>query len=125
MSVFKRSIVFVFVFVLVFTSMGAVMADATIQEKAADLNKLSILQGDGTSFNLTGQLSRAEALTFIVRIMGQESMVTMNKVKYATTPFSDVKKTDWFAPIIGYSNELKLINGFPDGTFHPNEKISE
>lgn len=100
-------------------------AEPQLSEKASTLNKLSILIGDGTNFNLNGQLSRSEAITFIVRILGQESYVTTNKAKYAVTPFSDVKSTDWFAATVGYAVEQKIIAGFPDGKFHPSNSISE
>jgi hypothetical protein len=100
-------------------------ADAALDSEAVALNKLTILQGDGINFNLTGQLKRSEAITFIVRIMGKESFVKANADKYSKTTFSDVKSTDWFAAYVGYCQENKILNGFPDGGFHPNDSISE
>jgi hypothetical protein len=100
-------------------------ADSTIDSKAVALNKLTLLQGDGVNFNLNGQLKRSEAIAFIVRIMGKEALVNANKDKYKVTSFKDVKSTDWFAAYVGFCQEQKLLSGFPDGGFHPNDSISE
>jgi hypothetical protein len=100
-------------------------ADSTVDSKATALNKLTLLQGDGVNFNLDGQLKRSEAVTFIVRIMGKEALVKANTDKYNKTTFTDVKSTDWFAAYVGYCQENKILNGFPDGGFHPNDSISE
>ncbi|WP_227013983.1 S-layer homology domain-containing protein [Paenibacillus psychroresistens] len=99
--------------------------ETTVDGKAGALNKLAILQGDGINFNLTGQLKRSEAITFIVRIMGEEANVKTNAAKYTTNTFSDVKATDWFAAYVGFCKEKNLLAGFPDGAFHPNDPISE
>jgi hypothetical protein len=100
-------------------------ADTTMNSKAIALNKLTILQGDGVNFNLNGQLKRSEAVAFIVRIMGKESFVKANAAKYSKTTFTDIKPTDWFASYVGYGQENKILSGFPDGGFHPNDSISE
>jgi hypothetical protein len=123
----KIKIAFMLSIVLLFTLSFGNFVGAVSQsnEKAIILNKLSILAGDGNGYNLTGELTRGQAITFIVRMMGQESYVTANKAKYAVTPFSDVKKTDWFAPVVGYSAEQKIVNGFTDGKFYPNDNVSE
>jgi hypothetical protein len=97
----------------------------TGENKATALNKLTILQGDGVNFNLNGQLKRSEAVAFIVRIMGKESLVKANADKYSNTTFTDVKSSDWFASYVGFCQENKILNGFPDGGFHPNNYISE
>jgi hypothetical protein len=98
---------------------------STVDSKAEALNKLTLLQGDGINFNLNGQLKRSEAIAFIVRIMGKEALVNANKDKYKITSFKDVKSTDWFAAYVGFCQEQKLLSGFPDGGFHPNDSISE
>lgn len=99
--------------------------DLTMEGKVEALKKLTILQGDGTSFNLTEQLRRSEAVAFIVRIMGQEANVKKNSSKYIQSTFKDVKITDWFAAYVGFCKDNNILNGFPDGGFHPNEYISE
>jgi hypothetical protein len=123
----KRFIIFIMIisFILLPLLANAAGPDLTVDTKAVALNKLTILQGDGVNFNLNGQLKRSEAVTFIVRIMGKESLVKANADKYSNTTFTDVKTTDWFASYVGYCQENKILNGFPDGGFHPNDSISE
>jgi hypothetical protein len=119
----KRIIIFTIIMSLLLPVLA--YADLTIDSKATALNKLTILQGDGVNFNLGGQLKRSEAVTFIVRIMGKEALVIANANKYNKSTFTDVKSTDWFAAYVGYCQENKILNGFPDGGFHPNDSISE
>lgn len=121
----KVRIIFLVIIMLTFLFSNFAGAESNNNEKATMLNKLSILQGDGSSFNLNSQLTRSEALTFIIRMMGQENNVLTNKNNYSVTPFSDVKKTDWYASAIGYGVEQKIVNGFSDGKFHPKDNISE
>ncbi len=97
----------------------------TVNQKALVLNQLTILKGDGNSLNLTGQLKRSEAAAFIVRLMGDESKVLANAKLIATTQFSDVKVTDWYAPYVNYLASLSVINGYDDGTYKPNDFVSE
>lgn len=110
---------------LLFSFSLTIFAETSTSDKANTLNKLTILQGNGIDFNLNGQLSRSEAITFIIRIMGQEKDVLDNKTRYSQTSFSDVKNEDWFAPYIGYAEEQKIVSGFPDGKYHPGENVSE
>ncbi len=97
----------------------------SISEKAKTLNKIDILQGNGNDFNLEGKLLRGEAATFIVRLMGMEKSVLAEKDKWSKTNFKDIKKSDWYAPYIGYCSQIGIINGYPDGYYKPNESISE
>ncbi|MEX2459789.1 MAG: S-layer homology domain-containing protein [Paenibacillaceae bacterium] len=97
----------------------------TSESKAAALNKLTILQGNGVDFNLGGQLKRSEAITFIIRILAKEGFVKNNTAFYQRTTFNDVKETDWYAPYVGYSAEQGIVNGYPDGGYHPEASVSE
>jgi len=42
----------------------------------------------------------------------------------AATTFPDVNSSDWFAPYVELGVQLEMINGKPDGLFHPNENIT-
>jgi len=121
----KKALVYLMAVLLFLNSAMFVSADASIDSKVAALNKLTLLQGDGVSFNLSGKLKRSEAATFIVRILGKEAYVTANQQQYATSSFGDVKNTDWFAASVGYCVAEKIINGFPDGNYYPDEYVSE
>jgi hypothetical protein len=107
-------------------TVNAATSVSTTQEKAAALNQLGMLSGDGKgNYNLSGALKRSEAVTFIVAIMGKKDEVTRNSSSYKFTKFPDVKDTAWYAPYVGYCVENKILGGNPDGTFKPNDNISE
>ncbi len=47
------------------------------------------------------------------------------KNKYIETPFDDVDENDWFAPFVGYCYQNGIIKGFGDGSFRPDDFVSE
>jgi len=122
LNTFKRSVLFIIVLTFVCTS---VAFTANPQETAYKLFELNLMKGDGDGFNLEGQLKRSEAATFIVKLLGEESEVLGNKASYLTNQFSDVEPTDWYAPFVGYCHKKGIVSGFPDGTYKPEEYVSE
>lgn len=97
----------------------------SLDDKAYALNVLSILKGMDGDYNFMGDLTRAQAATFIVRLMGKEDYVLSNQKKFISTPFPDVKKDDWFAPYVGYCFTNDIIDGDTDGTYRPGDNVSE
>ena len=87
----KKNLVVVLFIISLLTLPLMSYAETILDGKAAALNKLNILQGDGVNFNLNGQLKRSEAITFIVRIMGKEDLVKASISEYSKPTFSDVK----------------------------------
>lgn len=100
-------------------------AASTQQEQAEVLKAIKIFKGDENGFNLSGKLRRSEAAALIVRMLGEESKVIGNKSAYTVTAFPDVKDSDWFSAYVGYCYRNGIILGFDDGTFKPNDYISE
>lgn len=123
----KRLSVFLMMITIVSALLGnfAFAAATTQQDQAEVLNAIKILKGNENGYNLSGKLRRSEAAALIVRMMGEESKVMANKSAYIVTSFDDVKSTDWFAPYVGYCYKNGIILGLPDGTFKPNDYISE
>ncbi|MCT4633646.1 MAG: S-layer homology domain-containing protein [Firmicutes bacterium] len=99
--------------------------EKSLDDKAYALNVLTILKGMDGDYNYMGELTRAQAATFIVRLMGKEDYVLSNKKKFIKTPFPDVKEDDWFAPYVGYCFTNDIIDGDTDGTYKPNDNVSE
>lgn len=89
------------------------------------LHQLGLIVGDGVDFKLEKTLTRAEAATFIVRLLGQETEVITRKAMYSNSNFSDVKGDEWFAPYIGYCERNYILTGYPDGSARPNDTLSE
>ncbi len=96
-----------------------------LDEHAKILNELTILKGSGTSFNLNDQLRRSDAAAFIVKVLGKENTVLANIKQYAYTSYKDVSPDEWYAPYVGYCDQNGIINGYNDGTFKPNDFLSE
>lgn len=69
---------------------------------------------DGT-FRPDSGLTRAEAIKVIATYMGLEGQ---------TSNFTDVSSTHWANKYIGAAAGSGLMNGYSDGTFRPNDKIS-
>lgn len=127
MKLFKRFTGLILALSLVL-SMG-ITASAEVSpdrdEMADFLNELTILRGDGTGYNFEGQLKRSEAATFIVRMLGMDKTVTDNPEDYSDNSFSDVEESDWFSAYVGYCVQAGIVGGFEDGTFRPNDYVSE
>jgi len=72
---------------------------------------------DGT-FRPERTLTRAELATLIVKARGDEPVVPSEAV------FKDVNSTHWASAYIMEAKKLGMINGYPDGTYQPNKKIT-
>ena len=69
---------------------------------------------DGT-FRPDSGLTRAEAIKVITTYMGLDGQVSS---------FIDVSSTHWANAFIGAAAQSGLMNGYSDGTFRPDDKIS-
>ncbi len=126
MNYLKRMLITLLALTMMLSSIPVSAADSADRDDKADfLNELTILRGDGTGYNFDGQLKRSEAATFIVRMLGEDSEVTAVPEDYIKDTFSDVTASDWFAPYVGYCVEEGIVAGFEDGTFRPNDYVSE
>ncbi|MCD7948253.1 MAG: WG repeat-containing protein [Oscillospiraceae bacterium] len=82
------------------------------QQAAEELYDLGIFQGAGTKtdgtpdFRLDEKLTRAEAVTLLVRLLGKENEAVS---KSWATPFTDVE--DWAMPYVGYAYANGLTSG--------------
>jgi len=79
-------------------------------------NKL-IVEGTGAGkFDPNRDVTRAEFAAMIVRALGLEAS--------GNAPFSDVADSAWYAKAVAAAAEYGIVNGYSDGTFRPNNKIS-
>ncbi len=123
----KRILTIFLLIALVLTSalsVNVLAAEKTSQEKAEALNTVKVLTGVNGEYNLSSQLRRSEAVTFIVRLIGKADYVIQHKAQYSLTPFSDVPSNQWYAPYIGYSVENGIIST-GSKEFKPNDYISD
>ncbi|WP_338449585.1 S-layer homology domain-containing protein [Niallia oryzisoli] len=84
----------------------------------ATLTKQGVIQGfgDGT-FRPDANVTRGQAAAIINRVL--------NKQPASLNYFSDVPETNRFAKDIAVIKELGIIDGFPDGTFRPNDNMTK
>ncbi|ANX00218.1 S-layer protein [Thermoclostridium stercorarium subsp. leptospartum DSM 9219] len=105
----------------------ALPASSSLQEKADFLNTLKILEGTNGDYRLNEKLTRAEAATFAVRILGQYFHVLLNDSTYrkAAAVFPDVDTNLWYAPYVGYCAQAGILSGDTSGNYKPNDYITE
>jgi hypothetical protein len=83
-----------------------------------DMGSRMVIDGTGESmFSPDRNITRAEFAAIVVRGLGL-------KLENASSQFSDVKPSDWYAGVINTAYAHQLISGFEDGTFRPNDNIT-
>ena len=103
---------------------AATVENMTEVEAALSLNKLGMITGNASGdFMLQSKLKRCEAAQFIVNLIGKNKYVKDNKDLYSSTIFKDVKKTDWFAPSVGYCQQVGIVT--VNDTFNPSSSVTE
>jgi hypothetical protein len=83
-----------------------------------DMGSRMVIDGIGNGlFNPDQDITRAEFAAILVRGLGL-------KLENGASPFSDVPVSQWYSSAINTAHSYSLINGFEDGTFRPNNKIT-
>lgn len=128
----KRIVTTLLALVMILTCVGiptfaADFSDITDQKVSEAVNKLvahGIITGyeDGT-FRPDNQITRAEFAAIVTRMKGVEN----NFGPDAVTGFSDLDNDTsraWARPYVKAAVDLKIINGFEDGTFRAGEPVT-
>lgn len=98
--------------------------DVTAQwtaEALFSLGENGILRGDGVDFNLSGVVTRDQAATMLVRILGVETEALEQNYSH---PFTDVSFSNWASPYVGYLYQNSLTSGTSATTYNPSGSIS-
>ncbi len=83
-----------------------------------DMGSRMVIEGTGGGlFSPDRDITRAEFTAILVRGLGL-------KPEASSAPFSDVEATEWYAGTIQTAYAYRLIDGYADGSFRPNEKIT-
>lgn len=104
----------------------AAYAKSPVEPLADILYAENLFKGTGMTerdepiYQLYGSVTRAQAITMLVRILGKESEALENQACYET-PFADVPA--WAAPYVGYAYENGMTSGTSATTFSPNLQI--
>ena len=91
--------------------------------KAVDkLSNIGIIQGRGDgAFAPVDKTTRAEFCAFLARANGYNA----NYYEPKALPFPDVPKDHWATGYISFCYENGYINGYEDGTFQPNNYVTD
>jgi hypothetical protein len=83
------------------------------------LATLKIMDGyEDNTFRPTKEMTRGELAVLLIKAKG---FAVGKEVK---VKFSDVSLQSYEAPYISAAVERKYINGYPDGTFHPEKRVT-
>ncbi len=142
MKTLRKTLSLTLVFALVFSLMSfAFAADTTTTTKApklsdfTDADKLTyteaadyliaagIVKGDtATTLNPKGDFTRAQAAKLVAyAALGQTAA---DNLKVSADPFKDVPAGNWAAGYIAYCQKQGFVNGYGDGNFGPNDKVT-
>lgn len=66
------------------------------------------------------QLTRAQAVTVLARMNG----IGKNNGSHAPTGFSDADAEAWYAGYVRWAKNNNVSDGYPEGTFRPNDFVS-
>lgn len=95
----------------------------TYAEAIETLSMLGILTGDDADgdgvmdFRPADTITRAEVAALVCRIQG------LNVASQTSTPFVDVPSTHWASGYIAQAAGQKIINGYGDGNFGPDDNV--
>ncbi|AZN39614.1 S-layer homology domain-containing protein [Paenibacillus albus] len=96
-----------------FTDIGISYAHDQIEKLA---NKFLLNGTSATSYSPKKHVTRAEFAAMLVRTLGL--------AQSGKAPFRDVLPAAWYANDVAAVQEAGLVNGYEDGSFHPNADIS-
>lgn len=74
-------------------------------------------QGDELQFRPKEFVTRAQAAKMLMKALGEEEKTVSN------AKFKDVPADHWAAGWIELAVEKGIFTGYPDGTFHPNDRL--
>jgi len=117
----KNKLILALAFLLVMNT-GVIYADTDTKTGGEKLFEYGFIQGDNGDIMEDKSFTRAEAAVLLAEMYGKKSEAT-NTV--FTNYFSDVQKTDWFAPYVTFAKSNGWINGYPDGSFKPQNSVSQ
>lgn len=116
----KKLLVFLLTFLMVFSNLPLINAQAN---KVEVLQQKNIVAGrDGGDLALNESLTRAEFIKLLVHASKLE--YKLSEVATGIQSFPDVTSTHWAFKYIELMKSLGVAKGMPDGNFHPDDFIS-
>ncbi|OGJ42847.1 hypothetical protein A3B60_00055 [Candidatus Peregrinibacteria bacterium RIFCSPLOWO2_01_FULL_39_12] len=91
------------------------------------LKNNGLIQGyEDNTFKPNQKVTRAEALKLLVDETSseQEDQQTDSQDDVSKRPFTDTPLSEWYIPYLITAKEEGMVNGYPDGTFKPDNTIN-
>lgn len=86
------------------------------------LKEKNIIEGyEDNSFKPKASITRAEALKMLTLASG---VFTDSMEKPQEAPFTDTPVEEWYTGYLSAAKDKKIINGYNDGSFKPNDPIN-
>lgn len=117
MKIFSKIISIILVVLLIVIT--PVYADNTV--KANTLYELGLFRGTDSGYELDKTLTREQAVTILVRLLGEEENVLDAEFDEV---FTDVESNRWSYPYIMYCYENDITKGTGEDTFSPEEEVT-
>ena len=92
--------------------------DYWAQPEIASVVSDSIMSLSNGNFKPEGRITRADFVSALLKVLGNENLEVKTKLKY-----SDVPNSYYAYNAIARSEQLGLVYGYPDGTFQPNHAM--
>jgi hypothetical protein len=89
--------------------------------QANTLNKIGLFQGTENGYELEKPVTRAEAITMVLRMIGDEKLAASSDGR---REFYDVEASHWAFANIGYAAYKGYINGTSETTFEPERGVT-
>ncbi len=99
---------------------GEIMA--TPGEMAEKLQDVGLLKGTGDGLQIHNDMTRAEGITMLLRMIGEEEKAENSVLK--NNVFEDVDSSHWASKNIAYAYDKGFVKGTTETTFSPEEKMS-
>ena len=82
------------------------------------------IQGSGGQFRPDASLTRAEAAALLARLTVDEAGAPLYTGALGECNFTDVSPEAWYAPYISFVQQAGIAQGYQDGTFRPDQRVS-
>ena len=93
---------------------------STYDAEAESLQQQGLLQGNENGLDLLKPLTRAEAVTLLIRAMGLEDQTS----NYTVSQFADIASDNWASPYAALAKEEGITNGISDTEFAPDDLVT-
>jgi len=98
--------------------------DPVVEPPVEQFHPRFMIGDDRGNFRPNHSITRAEAATILVRTMEDFGIAPLPVSAGALVRFSDISPNAWYAEYLAIAYTHGMLQGFPGGTFRPNQPIT-